>query len=467
VRGLADYRPLRLLSRGGQGDVYLAFDEPLQRKVAVKLYRLAEDHATRRRAVAEARYLARVDGTRVQRIYDVVVSGRDLALVMRYVSGCDLATLLARGRPLPPPMALGIAIDVTAALAAAQRFQLVHGDIKGANVLLDVSARATLIDFGIAAISGRHPRGRSLEAVTPEHLGDGALSAQSDFFALGLLLYRMLFARHPFAKDGVVDTAALCRGLADIPVLEGLEPDLSERLEAILRTLLAADPAGRPANARVLRSTLRELRGAMTSRPAVWPSIAELARDERPVPDVPAFPRRLVRLPRRQRWAAAILALWRRLTGTAQLAVFAASVLLLSVPVLVLSMSGPCIELRPLRLDVTPQAAPYLPVAAALEERAVQRLREHYRRAMFVGPLPGSDSLRVLLRQGLRDSCVPARFMQIDLSCDGRDCRLELSSSQPPHYFRSGLSLPVDAGLLAMQKSIDQLVDRHLDSVDF
>ena len=468
-RGLAGYRSLRRLSTGGQGEAYLAVDERLQRRVVIKLYRLERDLAGRRRAVAEARRLALIESSRVVRIHDVVASGARLALVTQYVPGCDLAQLLARGAPLPPALAVSIAVDIAAGLAAAHRHRLVHGDLQAANVLIDRRGRATLIDFGIAATVGQPAAAGSRAALSPEHLRREPLSRQSDLFALGLLLYRMLYGRHPFAVDGRVEPAQLAAGVRALPPLPELDAAIAAPLRALLGSLLAARPQERPVDARSLRRGLGELRRALAVAPAPPPLLAELAREaqEPPQEAPPPLPRRLVRLPRRQRWRAALAALWGSATTAARLSMCLAVLALAAVPVLLLLAPGPCIEVRPVRLELGPGDAAFLPAPAALERRLVARLREHYRRPRVLGAVPGSDSRRVLQARGMRDICVPQRVLQLDLRCAAGECRLALNASDPPRYHRSQLRLPLGAGLAAVQQALDQLVRQHLDSAGF
>ena len=148
MRGLRDYRPLRLLGDGGQGRAWLAMDLRLMRRVVIKTYRHADHHEARRGFLAEARRMARLEGPRVVPVLYAVTSGGQGALVLRYVPGCDLETLLQQRHCLSAANTLSIVTDLAAGLAAARQQLLVHGDIKAANVLLGADGRAVLTDFG-------------------------------------------------------------------------------------------------------------------------------------------------------------------------------------------------------------------------------------------------------------------------------------------------------------------------------
>jgi len=213
IRGLSQYRLLSALGTGGQGQVYLAFDTRLKRRVCIKLYHLAGSFSARRRAVREARHLMRVDSPQTVDIYDVVNAGTRLALVVQYVPGCTLGDLLADRRRLAAQNAVALISDLAAALAALRQEKIVHGDIKPANVLINSRGRAVLGDFGSSQLVGEQWSAYSLESLSPEQSRGDPAGLGSDFFALGLLLYRMLFAEHPFYHQGELDTRRLRGGL--------------------------------------------------------------------------------------------------------------------------------------------------------------------------------------------------------------------------------------------------------------
>ena len=177
------YRILRLIDQGGQGSVYLGYDERLERRVAVKIYALPRKRKPRRALLREARVIAGLQSNKVVRIYDVIESDTHLGLVMEYVPGCNLEQFL-QGARASVASALTVATDVAAALTAAHQAGVVHGDVKAANVLLTDSGRALLADFGIARRgpvhrgAGRGPG--SVSALSPEQFGGAAPTFRSD-----------------------------------------------------------------------------------------------------------------------------------------------------------------------------------------------------------------------------------------------------------------------------------------------
>lgn len=258
------YRILRLINRGGQGQVFLGYDKRLQRRVAIKIYPLPSGRRARHRLLREARQVAAIQSQKVVQVYDVVQSSEHLALVLEYCPGCDLEELLANTQ-LSLASCLRIAADIAGGLAAARQQRIVHGDLKAANVLITSTGRAKLTDFGIAHHDKDEQLAGSPSALSPEQvLGQGG-DLCSDLFALGRLLYRMVAGRDPFAGDARIDIERL-RSASYTPLAEALPAgqELPEPLLQLVARLLQADPADRPANTHQVR---RLLRRAMHSLP--------------------------------------------------------------------------------------------------------------------------------------------------------------------------------------------------------
>lgn len=257
------YRVLRLIRRGGQGEVYLGYDDRLRREVTIKRYRLPARRQVRSRVLGEARIIAAIDSPRVVRIHDVVNTRRHLALITQYVPGRDLEELMRLG-PLALREILSIAVDLCTALAVVHRHRLVHGDIKAANVLVNATGRGLLIDFGIARCFDGHGgyalRAGSPAAMTPELLRGEPLDCRADLFALGCLLYRMLAGRHPFMESGELLTARLLEGLPPpLPATLADGTPIPFGLRGLVAGLLHTSPDRRVASAGAVRASLLRL----------------------------------------------------------------------------------------------------------------------------------------------------------------------------------------------------------------
>ena len=461
LRGLAQYRVLRSLGRGAQGEVLLAIDTRLNRRVCIKLYHLEGRLAARRRAVAEAWQLTRVEGPRIAEIYDVVAQGARLALVTRYVPGCDLAGLLDEGTPLPPANALAIASDLAAALANLRRARTAHGDLKAGNVCIDLHSRAVLVDFGTAVFAGEVSAGYSPESLSPEQLRGEPLQLQSDFFALGLLLYRMLFGRHPFYRDGGLDRRLLREGLREVPELPGLEPAAMLSLRTLLLELLAAKVGARPASTFVLRERLRELRGLLPAPGSLAPRVRALGERSLIPGPPPRLPARLVRLPLAQRSAAWLRAYWKGGTHGARVLLAGTVGAVLLLMLLVVIQPGPCVAVSAPVISAGPLARESLPDTGTLHARITQIMKRGAARARVLGTGAASDSRLRLSALGIFDICVARRRLSLDISCTDGRCLYEMRGQRPDATQLEQLWLPAQADYRRLDDALVQMVQKQ------
>ncbi|HWM33484.1 MAG TPA: protein kinase [Pseudolysinimonas sp.] len=254
---LGRYRPVSIIGHGGMATVYRATDEALGRDVAVKLYRAAADDDLIRHQ-DEARVLAQLSHHGLITLLDVGIDDSTPDdphpfLVMELVEGTNLAEAL-RQRRFNPREISEIAYDLAEALEYVHAHDVVHRDITPSNVMLveyGTSAfrtRARLGDFGIALGStGSRPSGDgdsttgTAAYLSPEQASRGEITTATDVYSLGLVLLQCFTGRVAFPGDPV--TSALARLTADPEVPDDLPDDWT----AILRSMLARDPAARPA----------------------------------------------------------------------------------------------------------------------------------------------------------------------------------------------------------------------------
>lgn len=274
------YRLESLLGRGGMGEVFLAWDERLERRVAIK--RIREDAFAlahqRERFRREARMAARLSHAAVVQVHDLVLDGSGDAIVMEYVQGATLAERLAEG-PLAALDAVRLAREIAEGLAAAHAAGLIHRDLKAENVIVTPQGHAKILDFGLARpvlgeddLLTHHGAviGTSY-AMSPEQAGGEELDERSDLFSLGVLLRQMLTGRPPFLAENSLGT--LKRVLTEQPpALASVRPDLPAALASLADGLLAKDRDERPRSAgqvaRNLERIERELRGNETATAA-------------------------------------------------------------------------------------------------------------------------------------------------------------------------------------------------------
>ncbi|MGI8704132.1 MAG: Stk1 family PASTA domain-containing Ser/Thr kinase [Candidatus Limnocylindrales bacterium] len=258
------YRLLELLGEGGMATIYRANDAQLGRDVAVKVLRpeYGRDSAFVARFRQEAQSAASLSHPNIINVFDYGTDEAGPFIVMEVVEGGDLQALIRDEAPIPPVAAAQIARQIADGLSAAHERGIVHRDIKPSNVLLAPGGRAKVVDFGIArALSESQLTlpGTTLGSVhyfSPEQARGESVTASSDLYSLGLLLYEMLTGRRAFQGDTAA-AVAMARLTAEPPSPSAVVPDVPAALDAIVRRALARDPAQRFPNAAALSGALQ------------------------------------------------------------------------------------------------------------------------------------------------------------------------------------------------------------------
>jgi hypothetical protein len=276
------YRIISPLGQGGMGEVYRADDIRLGQPVALKFLppAFASDTSRLERLVAEVRIGRQVSHPNVCRLYDIAEADGHRFLVMEYVDGEDLSSLLRRIGRLPADKALEIARHLCAGLAAAHDKGVIHRDLKPANVMIDGRGHARIADFGLAALADRRTAGDisgTPAYMAPEQLAGQGASQRSDVFALGLVLYEMFTGRRAFEATSVEDLRAL-HAESKPPGLSSSARDVDPAVERAVLRCLARDPAERPASAHQVLASL----------PGGDPLQAALLAGETPSPEMVA-----------------------------------------------------------------------------------------------------------------------------------------------------------------------------------
>ena len=247
------YRLVNRIASGGMGIVWQAWDELLQRPVALKQLRPqpglsdAETELTSQRAMREARITARLHHQHAVPVYDVVEYDGQPCLIMQYLPSTSLQTIVNDRGPVPPSEAARIGGQVAAALAAAHAAGIVHRDVKPGNVLITEDGSAKITDFGIShALGDTTLTSTGMVTGTPAYLApEVARGDESDFssdvFSLGATLYAATEGVPPFGNDQ--NPMAVLHKVASGQVNP---PQHSGPLTPLLQRMLAADPAARP-----------------------------------------------------------------------------------------------------------------------------------------------------------------------------------------------------------------------------
>lgn len=256
---LGNYEVLKLLAKGGTGEVYQARDRRLDRIVAVKALRSEQlsDSRRRRRFAREARVVSALNHPNIVTIYDVVEEKGHLYLIMEYIRGVTLKELLGRGS-LPIPEVIRLALGIADALVAAHEAGIIHRDLKPANIMITQEGHVKVLDFGLAKIEqqlGMDAHTLTLDTtprtltgtasyMSPEQSEGLPADSRSDVFSFGLVLYEMLTGEVAFPGDRWVAVLAAIARDEPRPLRE-LRPDTPVNAERIVQRCLRKLPAER------------------------------------------------------------------------------------------------------------------------------------------------------------------------------------------------------------------------------
>jgi eukaryotic-like serine/threonine-protein kinase len=258
------YEIVEHLARGGMAEVYVAHDQLLDRRVALKVLfpEFAADRSFVERFRREARAAAGLNHHNIVSVYDTGEENGTYFIVMEYVEGRTLRDIIRSEGPLLPQRAADIGADIAAALAFAHRHGVVHRDVKPGNVLIDRAGRVKVTDFGIARAGDMQENLTQTGAVmgtatyfSPEQAQGGAIDPRSDVYSLGVVLYEMVTGRPPFSGDSPV--AIAYQHVRETPTPpSSVNPDVPPDFEACVLKCLAKNPANRYATADDLRADL-------------------------------------------------------------------------------------------------------------------------------------------------------------------------------------------------------------------
>lgn len=254
------YRILAPLGRGGMGEVYLAEDSLLRRKVAVKSLpsQFVNDQNRLRRFIQEARAASALNHPNITTIYDVVDIDAGWYLIMELIQGRTLRELIRESTPLEAVAKIGA--QAARALAAAHGAGIVHRDIKPENIMCREDGYVKVLDFGLARLIGRIDDNSTITDpgiilgtiayMSPEQTRCETLGGASDIFSLGVVLYELATRRHPFvtsSRGGILEAIA---SVEPIPPSR-LNPEVPASLDELILKMLEKDHRLRPTGAEV------------------------------------------------------------------------------------------------------------------------------------------------------------------------------------------------------------------------
>src|SRR5258705_9357946 len=320
AESIAHYRIIKKLGSGGMGEVYLALDTKLDRKVAIKVLRadsLAEEKL-KKRLLREAQAAAKLDHPNICAIYDVNEVDSVTFIVMQYLEGESLAEKMVR-KPLELSAALAIAEQAAEGLAEAHAHGVVHRDIKPQNLMITPRGQLKILDFGLAkqtrssdSVDFEAPTSTLLSTpgrivgtmpyMSPEQVQGEPLEPCSDIFSLGVTFYEVLAGKHPFKDKSAAITMSRIMLAEPIPT-ERFRAQVSPELQAVLSKMLSKDKAARYQSAEELLTDLRQLPAKLSAN--------DSQADATPTKDTPKenLANRILSKARSHKWAVLASAL--------------------------------------------------------------------------------------------------------------------------------------------------------------
>src|SRR6476660_2447833 len=297
---IGHYQIESLIGVGGMGEVYLARDERLGRKVALKLLpkRLRAAETQLRRVKTGARSASAVNHPNILTVYEIGAEGNRQFIATEFIEGVTLRASLACGR-MNPKAVLEIAVQVASALAAAHETGVVHRDSKPENIMLRPDGYVKVLDFGIAKLTEQRPSSDHYDLgatavlqtqpglvlgtghyMSPEQARGQTVDARSDIWSLGVVLYEMVGGIRPFLGEPPSDCIASIL-TAEPPPLSGVLPDVPLKLESMLQKALRKNSDERYQTIKEMLADLRNLKGELEAEGPSRPVLSTSKRHKR------------------------------------------------------------------------------------------------------------------------------------------------------------------------------------------
>ena len=255
MKEFPNYEILRKIGEGAQGEVYLAKDKRLGRKVAIKSLHvdLITNTVLKERFIGEAKLLGQLSHSSIVTLYDYIVDTSGYHLIMEYLKGNQLDDYINKvSGPINEIRAIDIFLQVLDGIHHIHKLNIVHRDIKPSNIIIDENDKIKLLDFGIAKDYSNDPNltvvGQSVGGtpmyMSPEHISNAKITVQSDIYSLGVTFWNMLTGKAPYQGLSLAKIYSKIEN-EELPPIEKIYPFASKKLNDIIKKATAKDPKKR------------------------------------------------------------------------------------------------------------------------------------------------------------------------------------------------------------------------------
>lgn len=283
VETIGPYRVVERLGVGGMGEVYKAYDDRLDRWVAIKRIRPDKENAedNRERFQREARATAKLNHSSIVHVYDIFLDGDSECIVMEYVEGRTLDTMILEG-PLDANLTARLGYEISSGLAEAHAKGIIHRDLKVENIIITPTGHAKILDFGLAkpiisneldtSLTGKGQLVGTSRAMSPEYVSGEEIDHRSDLFSFGVLLYEAATGHSPFKAHNTLATLKQVMLHVQTPAFQ-VNPEVSEEFSTLIDRLLEKDPSDRPQSADEVALEFESILGGLSSETIPRPKL--------------------------------------------------------------------------------------------------------------------------------------------------------------------------------------------------
>lgn len=283
VESIGPYRVVERLGVGGMGEVYKAYDDRLDRWVAIKRIRPDKENAedNRERFQREARATAKLNHSSIVHVYDIFLDGDSECIVMEYVEGRTLDTMILEG-PLDSNLAARLGYEISSGLAEAHAKGIIHRDLKVENIIITPTGHAKILDFGLAkpiisneldtSLTGKGQLVGTSRAMSPEYVSGEEIDHRSDLFSFGVLLYEAATGHSPFKAHNTLATLKQVMLHVQTPAYQ-VNTEVTEEFSGLIDRLLEKDPSDRPQSADEVALEFESILGGLSSESIPRPKI--------------------------------------------------------------------------------------------------------------------------------------------------------------------------------------------------